>query len=155
MGQTTKRLFIILLILTSTFTIFGQSVRCSKDYLIEKADSISGCVYFELSLHQFSYYFQVEKQFKLQNDTLPHTRRLLKDVERKADSLEENFTLTMDMVASTHTILERSLGECEAAALETEFELYQAWDELDKWDTKKWWYVGLSAVGTYLITKKL
>ena len=154
MGQTAKRLFIILLILTSTFTIFGQGIRCNKNYLVEKTDS-NGCVYFELSLHQFSYYFQVEKQFKLQNDTLPHTRRLLKELERKADSLEENFTLTIEMVSSTHTIMERSITECETAALETEFELYQAWEDLDRWNTKKWWYVGLSAVGTFIITKKL
>jgi len=157
MDRKVQRFFTLLLVFFISKLGYSQ---CPKDVIqiisdtVETNKDVFICKKVKMSPDKFAYYYQIEKNLKAIEDSIPSLAKNIEKERAKSDSVKANLEMTVEISNRQKELLRFSLDDCVETATELEIHNLYLQESLEQ-EKKKGWIKGGMGVVLGIIIKGL
>jgi len=157
MDRKVQRFFTLLLVFFISKLGYSQ---CPKDVIqiisdtVETNKDVFICKKVKMSPDKFAYYYQLEKNLKAIEDSIPSLAKNIEKERAKSDSVKANLEMTVEISNRQKELLRFSLDDCVETATELEIHNLYLQESLEQ-EKKKGWIKGGMGVVLGIIIKGL
>jgi uncharacterized protein with HEPN domain len=128
MDRDLQRLAIVSLIFVASmlaaicisFSQCGENIIRVTSDTVYKHNDVAICKMVEMSPDKFAYYYQVEKNLKAIEDSIPSLAKNIEAERAKSDSIQANLEMSVDIANKQKELLRVGLDDCVQTATQLE-----------------------------------